>query len=137
MLQELSDYARPRQVRIILEPINRKEASYIHSTQDGIDLVQRVNRVNFGLMLDTYHMYLEDTDMIASLYAAAPYCWHLHISDSNRRYPGSGEIHFERVIAALQDLSYSGYLGTEIQPWPDPDSAARLSIEYLRKSDFL
>jgi 5-keto-L-gluconate epimerase len=136
-LQDLSDYARPRQVRIILEPVNRKEARYIHSTQDGLDLVRRVNRPNFGLMLDTYHMYLEDIDLIASLYEAASCCWHLHISDSNRCYPGSGKIRFDQVLAALDNLHYTGFVGTEIQPWPDPDSAARLSIEYLRKSDFL
>jgi sugar phosphate isomerase/epimerase len=132
-IQELSDYARPMQVRIILEPVNRKEARYVHSTREGIELVHQVNRPNFGLMLDTYHMYLEDTDMIASLYDAAPFCWHLHISDSNRCYPGSGAIQFDRVIAALNDLGFNGFIGTEIQPWPDPDSAARLSIEYLRK----
>ena len=132
-LQELADYARPRQVRLILEPVNRREARYVHSTQDGLELVHRVNRPNFGLMLDTYHMYLEDKDMLASLYEAAPYCWHVHISDSNRCYPGSGKIRFERVLAALDDLQYTGFVGTEIQPWPDPDSAARLSIEYLRK----
>ena len=132
-IQDLSDYAVLGQVRIILEPINHEEASYIHSTQDGIELVRRVNRPNFGLMLDTYHMYLEDTDMVASLYEAAPFCWHLHISDSNRCYPGSGEIRFDRVIATLNDLGFNGFAGTEIKPWPDPDSAARLSIQYLRK----
>lgn len=132
-IQDLSDYAHPKQVRIILEPINRKEARYVHSTLEGVDLVKRVNRPNFGLMLDTYHMYLEDDDMLASLYAAAPFCWHLHISDSNRCYPGSGEICFERVIAALNEMGFNGFVGTEIQPWPDPDTSARLSIEYLRK----
>jgi 5-keto-L-gluconate epimerase len=132
-IQDLADYARSRQVRVILEPINRKEARYIHSTQDGVELVQQVNRPNFGLMLDTYHMYLEDTDMIASLHEAAPYCWHLHISDSNRCYPGSGEIRFDRVISVLKEVGFNGFIGTEIQPRPDPDSAARLSIEYLRK----
>jgi sugar phosphate isomerase/epimerase len=136
-LQELADYARPRQVRIILEPVNRKEARYVHSTQDGLELVHRVNRPNFGLMLDTYHMYLEDKDMLASLYEAAPFCWHMHISDSNRCYPGSGEIRFDRVMAALDGLNYTGFLGTEIQPWPDADSAARLSIEYLRRGSLI
>ena len=132
-IQDLSDYARPLQVRIILEPINRKEARYIHSTQDGVELVRRVKRPNFGLMLDTYHMFLEDADMIASLYEAALFCWHLHISDSNRCYPGSGKIQFDWVIAALNDFGFNGFAGIEIKPWPDPDSAARLSIEYLRK----
>jgi sugar phosphate isomerase/epimerase len=132
-IQDLSDYAWPKQVRIILEPINRKEVSYVYSTLDGVGLVRRVNRPNFGLMLDTYHMFLEDADMIASLYEAAPFCWHLHISDSNRCYPGSGKIRFDRVIATLNDFGFNGFAGIEIKPWPDPDSAARLSIEYLRK----
>ena len=132
-IQDLSDYARPAQVRIVLEPINRLEVRYIHSTQDGVELVRMVNRPNFGLMLDTYHMFLEDVDMVASLFEAAPYCWHIHISDSTRGYPGSGEIRFDRVIAALNDSGFNGFTGTEIRPWPDPDSAARLSIEYLRK----
>lgn len=132
-IQDLASYAQPRQVRIILEPITSKEASFIHSTLDGMELVRLVNRPNFGLMLDTYHMFLEDADMIASLYEAAPFCWHMHISDSNRCYPGSGKIRFDQVIAALNDFGFNGFAGTEIKPWPDPDSAARLSIEYLRK----
>jgi sugar phosphate isomerase/epimerase len=132
-IQELADYARPKKVRLILEPINKAEASFIHSTQEGSALVRLVNRPNFGLMLDTYHMFLEDVDLIRSLYEAAPYCWYLHFSDSNRRWPGSASIHFDQIIETLNSIGYDGFIGTEIQAWPDPDTAARCSIEYLRK----
>ncbi len=136
-MQELADYAKPAGVRLILEPINRGEVNFIHSTKDGLELVKRVNRPNFGLMLDTYHMALEDADPFSSLQEAAPYVWHIHFSDTNRRWPGNvgslGSFSFDRFIRALEDIGYDGFVGTEIQPWPDPDGAARLSIEYLRK----
>lgn len=132
-IQELADYAAPKHVRLILEPIRRGEVNFIHSTLDGLDMVQRVSRSNFGLMLDTYHAYLEDVDPVRSLQEAAPYIWHIHASDTNRRWPGSASFPFAAYIKALDGIGFDGFVGTEIQPWPDPDSAARLSIEYLRR----
>jgi sugar phosphate isomerase/epimerase len=78
-------------------------------------------------------MNLEDQDMFAALRAAAPYVWHMHFSDSNRCWPGSGEIDYPRLVDVVNEISFDGYVSTEIMPWPDPDSAARLPIEYLRK----
>jgi sugar phosphate isomerase/epimerase len=63
----------------------------------------------------------------------------MHFSDSNRCWPGSGEIDFPRVIDVLNEIGFGqdhhslGYVSTEIKPWPDPDAAARLPIEYLRR----
>jgi sugar phosphate isomerase/epimerase len=132
-MQELADYAAPSGVRFILEPINRKEVNFILSTRDGLDLVRRVNRPNFGLMLDTFHMNLEDADPLGDLRAAAPSVWHMHFSDSNRGAPGSADIRFEQYIDVLNEIGYQGFVGMEIKPIPDPDSAARGSIEYLRQ----
>ena len=52
-LRELAQYARPRGIGVILEPIRRLEVNFIHSTQDGLALVRRVNHPNLGLMADT------------------------------------------------------------------------------------
>ena len=132
-IRELADYALPNGVRLILEPIRKTEVNFIHTTQDGLRLAQLVDRPNFGLMVDTYHMYHEDVDMLQSFYEAANYIWHIHFSDSNRRYPGSGVIDYEKVVRVLEAIGYSGYVSLEIQPWPDPDASARRSIEYLRR----
>jgi sugar phosphate isomerase/epimerase len=132
-IRELADYALPKGIRLILEPISRKEVNFIHSTQDGLSLAKLVDRSNFGLMVDTYHMYLEDVDMLQSFYECAPLIWHIHFSDSNRRHPGSGEIDYGKVVQVLGDIGYSGFVSLEIQPWPDPDLSARLSIDYLRR----
>jgi sugar phosphate isomerase/epimerase len=131
--RELADYAGEPGVRLILEPITSKETNYINSTQDGIRMVDEVNRDNFGLMLDTYHMNIEDDNIFESIVQAGHRCWFLHFSDSNRKYPGSADIDFKKVIDTLGEIKYNGYVSMEIMPWPDPDAAARSAISFLRQ----
>jgi sugar phosphate isomerase/epimerase len=130
---ELAEYAGPSGVKIVIEPITVNQTPYINSTQDGIDLVKRVKMSNFGLMLDTYHMNIEDDDIYDSIRAAADLCWLVHFADNNRKYPGSAHLDFERIIATLYEQGYDGYVSMEIMPWPSGDEAARGAITYVRK----
>jgi len=129
----LSDYAEPRGVRLALEPINHTEVNYIITTQDGVRMCENVDRANFGLMLDIYHMNIEDVDISDSLREAQRYCWLVHFADSNRRWPGSADIDFPGVIDTLQEIGFDGFVSAEISPWPDSDTAARSTIDYLRQ----
>ena len=130
---ELADYAAPRGVRLVLEPINVHQARYIHTTQEGIAMVKRVNRPNFGLMLDVYHMNIEDVNIYDSFREADGLCWFVHFADNNRHWPGSAHLDFGQIVHVLNEIGYSGYVSTEILPWPDPDTAARATIESLRR----
>jgi sugar phosphate isomerase/epimerase len=131
--QTLSDYAAPKGVRLILEPVNHYEVNFILSTQDGLAFAKDVNRSNFGLMLDTYHMNIEDQNIYASFREARKYCWHVHIADNNRKWPGNAHIDFPSIVATLSDLGYAGYLSAEIYPWPDPETAGIETIRYMRR----
>jgi sugar phosphate isomerase/epimerase len=131
--QALSDYAAPKGVRLILEPVNHYEVNFILSTQDGLAFARDVNRPNFGLMLDTYHMNIEDQNIHASFREARKYCWHVHVADNNRKWPGNAHIDFPSIVATLRDLGYTGYLSAEIYPWPDPDTAGIETIRYMRR----
>ena len=131
--RRLSDYAEPKGVRLALEPVNHKEVNYIITTQDGVRMCEDVDRVNFGLMLDTYHMDIEDVDIHDSFREARQYCWHVHFSDSNRCWPGSADIDFPEVIRTLEEIGYDGFVSAEISPWPDSDTAARSTVDYLRQ----
>jgi sugar phosphate isomerase/epimerase len=131
--RDLADYALPYGVRLVLEPINVHQANFIHTSQDGINMVKRVNRPNFGLMLDVYHMNIEDVDIYDSIREAGEHCWFVHLADNNRRWPGSAHLDFERIVDVLNEIDYRGYVSFEILPWPDPDTAARSSIESLRR----
>jgi len=131
--RRLADYALPRGVRLVLEPINIHQANYIHTTQEGIEMVRRVDRPNFGLMVDVYHMNIEDVDIYASLREAESLIWFVHFADNNRHWPGSAHLDFERIVATLYEIGYDGYVSMEIFPWPDPDTAARATIQSLRR----
>ncbi len=130
---ELADYASPHGVRLVLEPINVHQAPYIHTSQDGIAVVNQVDRPNFGLMLDVYHMNIEDVDIYDSFREAGELCWFVHFADNNRKWPGSAHLDFEQIIKVLNEIGYDGYVSMEILPWPDPHTAARSSIEFLRQ----
>jgi 5-keto-L-gluconate epimerase len=131
--QRLSDFAVAHSVRLTLEPVNHYEVNFILSTQDGIAFADAVDRPNFGLMLDTYHMNIEDQNMHASLRQARRYCWHVHVSDNNRKWPGNAHIDFASIAATLADMGYDGYLSAEIWPWPDPETAGQETIRHMRR----
>ena len=131
--RELADYALSKKVRLTLEPITATVAKYILTTQDGIEMCRRVNRPNFGLMLDVYHMNIEDVDIYQSIRDAREFCWHVHVCDNNRKWPGSAHLDFEKIIATLNEIGYAAFVGTEMLPWPDPDTSARAAIEHLRR----
>jgi sugar phosphate isomerase/epimerase len=130
--RHLAEYAAPRRVRIVLEPINVLQAAYIHTAQEGIAMVERVRHPNFGLMLDTYHMNIEDVDIYDSLLQAKSYLWFMHLTDNNRHWPGSAHLDFAKIVGVLEEISFDGFASLEILPWPDSDTAAKSSIDSLR-----
>jgi sugar phosphate isomerase/epimerase len=131
-LRPAVDYAAERGVRITLEPINRYETDFIHTARAGLRMVQDLGRDNVGLMLDLFHMNIEEASIAGGLRQAGARLWHLHIADSNRRHPGSGHLDFPPVFAALREMNYTGYVSAEILPLPDPDSAAERTSAFLR-----
>ncbi len=131
--QTLADYAAPYHVRITLEPANRYEADFVHSARDGMEVVAEVGRSNFGLMLDTFHMNIEDRSIEGGLREARAVLWHVHIADSNRLPPGQGHLDFASIVATLDEMGYAGYLSGEMLPLPDPDSAAQLTVEHMKR----
>lgn len=131
--QAVSDYAAKFGVRISLEPCNRYEVDFVHNTSDALQVIQEVGRQNFGLMLDVFHMNIEDASLEGALRQARPVLWHVHVADSNRWAPGQGHLDFRSIVDTLVEMDYDDYLSGEMLPLPDPDTAARQTIEYMRQ----
>ena len=131
-LRSVVTYAAEQGAKITLEPINRYETDFVFSAADGMRLVEDLDCDNFGLMLDLFHMNIEDVSIEEGLRQAGERLWHLHIADSNRRYPGSGHLDFDSIFATLADMGYQGYVSAEILPVPDPDTAAQKTIDFLQ-----
>ena len=132
-LREVVAYAAGQGVKITLEPINRYETDFILSAADGVRVVEDLGCENLGLMLDLFHMNIEDASIEEGLRLAGDRLWHVHVADSNRRYPGSGHLDFDSVFATLKEMGYQGYVSAELLPLPDPDTAAQKTIEFLRR----
>ncbi len=132
-LRDVATYAANQGVKITLEPLNRYESDYIQNAADGMRFVEDMGCDNVGLMLDLFHMNIEDASIEESLRLARTRVWHVHVADSNRRYPGSGHLDFDSIFATLDDIGYNGYVSGEMLPLPDPDTAAQKTMEFLRR----
>ena len=76
-------------------------------------------------------MNIEEPSFEDSIRACSGRCFHVHVADSNRRYPGVGHINFKHVLGVLAEVGYNGYVSGEFMPRPDADTAAIRAIEYL------
>jgi sugar phosphate isomerase/epimerase len=119
-------------VRFALEPLNRYETDLIHTVAEGLELVERVGADNFGLLLDTFHMNIEEPDIEESIRSCGDHLYHFHVADSNRWYPGAGHIDFGMILEVLSDTGYEGFVSGEFMPRPDADTAAERCIAHLR-----
>jgi sugar phosphate isomerase/epimerase len=127
--------ARQKGVRLALEPINRYETDLIHTVDEGLALLAEVGAAadTLGLLLDTFHMNIEEPSITDSICRAAEANFHFHVADSNRWYPGAGHLDFAHILAVLRDeVGYEGWVSAEILPQPDAQTAARRAMERLR-----
>lgn len=132
-LQECSTAAAPLGVKYALEPLNRYETDLIHTVADGLDLIDRVGADNFGLLLDTFHMNIEEPSIEESIRICGDRIFHFHVADSNRWQPGAGHLDFVTILDALFAAGYNGFVSGEFIPVPDADTGAQRAIKYLRQ----
>ena len=130
--EDVTDYAAGRGVTMILEPVAQIFCNNINSTQEGIEVVRKVERENFRLMADIFHMNLEDKSMEKGFRDAKPYLTHIHVCDSNRLAPGRGNFDFKRIIEMIKNIGYNGYISAEILQFPTQDMALEETIRHLK-----
>lgn len=130
-LLELSAYARTKGVRLVFESIMRYINNYLNTVPETYDYLEKLAQPNLGLHIDTHSMNVEDADLPAAVRYCRANLGYVHFSDSNRRYPGGGNIDFKPIMKALLEIGYKGYIGCECIPYPDADSCARMCLAYL------
>lgn len=131
-MQVLCDRAASRQVRLMIEPVNRYEINFVNSLDEGAAILDRVGRENCGLHADVFHMNIEDDRIGESLVRNARWVRYIHFADSNRLAPGLGHLDFEEVMGALRKISYDGWVSLEILPGDNPDAMARKAIDFMK-----
>ena len=131
-LRECQYLAGEAGVNLALEPINRYETDLINSAGEALELLGLIGGENLGLLLDTFHMNIEEVSIEETIRQCRSHIFHFHVADSNRKYPGAGHLDFKSFLATLASTGYKGWVSGEFLPYPDPETAARMNIEYLR-----
>ena len=131
-LLSLSDYAAEMGVGLVVESITRYIDNYLNTVPETAAWLQRLNRSNLLLHIDTHSMNIEDPDLPAAVRSSQPVLGYVHFSDSNRRFPGGGNIDFKPIVQALREIGYTGFITSECLPWPDAEQCARLGLDYMK-----
>jgi D-psicose/D-tagatose/L-ribulose 3-epimerase len=112
-LGQAADYAAERGVRLAIEPLNRFETDLVNTVEQGVDLCRRTGRDNVGLMLDTFHMNIEEKSIGEAMALAGDRLFHMQVAENDRGTPGSGHVPWDEVFGALDKLGYSGSIVIE------------------------
>jgi D-psicose/D-tagatose/L-ribulose 3-epimerase len=112
-LREVAAYAGDRGVALAVEPLNRFETSFINLAAQAVELVEMVDSPAIKIMLDTFHMNIEEKDLGKAIETAAPYLVHVHANENDRGTPGTGNVTWDKIAAALKKIDYSGALVIE------------------------
>ena len=102
--------------------------------EDLRDAAQLLDGVDGVLTLaDLFHMSIEETSVAESLRTHCPQIGHVHFADSNRKPAGDGHTDMAAVGEALKAGGYEAWVSAEAFPWPDPEAAARKTVESFRR----
>jgi len=112
-LRPLAAYAAERGVRLALEPLNRYETSFVNTVEQGLEIVVAVDSPGLGLLLDTYHLNIEERDLPAAIRSAGAWLAHVHACANDRGSPGRDHLDWPAIARALRDVRYEGALCIE------------------------
>jgi len=107
-LSELAKYAGEHGVVLCVEPLNRFETSFLNLAEQVVEVVDRVNHPSCQIMLDTFHMNIEEKSLGNAIRTAGKRLKHVHTCENDRGAPGSGHVPWDEVAQALRDIHYDG-----------------------------
>jgi 5-keto-L-gluconate epimerase len=132
LLEALRECAgESREVSLAIEPINRYETDLLNTVSSALRFLEKLSLDQVGLLLDTFHMNIEEPSLLESIRMAKDCLFHFHLADSNRWYPGAGHVDFKSVVETLDQVGYRGWLSAEILPFPDSDTAAEKTLQHM------
>jgi hydroxypyruvate isomerase len=129
-----ADQAAEHGIEVMIEAVNTFENGpyLLSTTRAAADFVEQVGRENVKLQYDAYHMQRMEGNVVATLKERIGGIGHIQVADSpGRGEPGSGELNYRYIFAALAELSYDGWVGLEYKPTTEEteDSLAWLPKE--------
>lgn len=118
-------------IKVNIEFLNRKETNMIVSLAEANEYVKSVHLPSVGLLADLYHM-MEESEPFEQLRNIAPHLRYVHVADTGRRNPGSGQYPFQAFASALREIGYDGPVSIECEWGPNVEEEMEASSRFLR-----
>lgn len=132
VLKDICEEAAAAGVNVLIEPQNASNINNINTIDDALELITETGCSNLGILADIYHMDITEKSVCDSIKKAAGHIGFIHMSDSERKIPGSGEIDIKAVMNSLERSGCNGSISFEIRQIPDSASAARGCAEAIK-----
>ena len=131
-LKEVTEYAGELGIVPGIEPLNRFETYFINRHDQALLLCEEVGN-NLGVVLDAFHINIEEADPIQAIRNVGSKLVDFHVADNNRRPAGKGHFDWACIVGALRDIGYDGHLTAEFVLTLDRTPIALMSEK--RESD--
>ncbi|MET6996950.1 sugar phosphate isomerase/epimerase family protein [Chitinophaga defluvii] len=105
--------AKARGLSLALEPLNRFETDLVNTAADVNRLIRDINHPAAGIMLDGFHMGIEEKNMEEAIVAAGKRLLHVQVSENDRGIPGSGQTQWQSLKQGLERINYQGVVAIE------------------------
>ena len=148
-VREAIKAAEDNDVIFCVEVVNRFEQFIMNTAAEGIAFAERVGSPNCKILLDTFHMNIEEDSLRGSIVEAGNWLGHFHLGETNRRPPGRGRIPWPEIFGALREINYQGAVvmepfllsggevGRDISVYRDLLGSADLDEEAARSVQFV
>jgi D-psicose/D-tagatose/L-ribulose 3-epimerase len=113
VLRRVAERAAGLGVRLGLEVVNRYETNLLNTAKQALDYLTELDHPNVGVHLDSYHMNIEEADMVGPVLACGDKLSYVHIGESHRGYLGSGTVDFDGLFRGLRLIGYDGPIAFE------------------------
>jgi hydroxypyruvate isomerase len=134
-LRELAPLAEKNKITLVLEPLNTTvdhPGYFLASSEVGFEIIRRVDHPRIKLLFDGYHLRAMGEDVVKSATENLPLIGHVHLADEPGRHePGTGTFPFREFLGVLKDGGYSGFVGFELFPEKDDESALKAISDLL------
>lgn len=147
-LAKAADYAGANNIKLGLEPLNRFESDVLCTTQQAMEILDAVDHPSLSIMLDTFHMAMEEASIAEAIRLAGKRIGHFQANENHRGFLGTGSVDWVDVCRALREVAYEGPIslepfrrdddrfGVPIAQWrpPHEDESDRLaqSVAFLK-----
>lgn len=131
-LHEAGAEAERYGITLAIEPLNRGESNILNSVPEALDMAEQADHPSVQVLADLYHME-KDGEPLDHILQAKGRLTHVHVADTGRFAPGTGDADTAGLFRRLKEIGYAGRISIECS-WKNFEEEAPVSLEFLKRT---